>query len=225
MSHGTLTALLPALRIRLPGIPEPVLQDAIVRVARQFYWETESWKHTVPTLLDWVTTQPFPTLTAGAEIPGQTVMKRIDTVKYGVGGTSLAMIDFKTRDQLDRETSDWEIRTGSSPDAWTYDNQEPIIVPIATANQTGSLKIRVVVAPEITTLASNVIPDLLFHEHEEFLKWGVWAQLMDEIGKDWSNPQQAMKYTIMYDAGIKKAKSRSEAEFGQPKDTMAYGGL
>lgn len=159
------------------------------------------------------------------ELPAQTTLKRVDTVRYGSDGTSLKTVVFLTKDQLDRQNSDWEAETGNNPQSWTYENQAARIIPIATDDVLTSLKIRAIIAPDVTTIGSNVIPDLLFHEHEEWLKAGVWAQLMAQAGKDWSQPAQAVKYERMFEFGIKQAKSRSEADFGQPDRESAYGGI
>ena len=83
---------------------------------------------------------------------------------------------------------------------------------------------RAVIAP-VFTLIADTLPDFLYYENEETIKAGVLAQLMKQPGKDWSEPNMAQFYGNAYSAGLLKAKSRGQADFGQPTGTMAYGGI
>jgi hypothetical protein len=221
-----LSVIRPSIRIELPGVPEPILNDAIIRVFRQFFWKSEAWKYTSDNGKDWTSGAKFaPSLTPGTDIPTGTIVKRIDTVKYDANGTDWDdEIPFKTRDELDRENPDWETETGTSPVSWTNGNDGAArIIPIPSATVTTGLLLRAIVAPNGTV--ATTIPDFLFFEFEEAFKVGVLGQLMKQPGKDWSNPAAAGAYNVAFDAAIKNAKSRAEASFGQPKDVMAYGGL
>ena len=221
-----LSTLAPALRIELPGIPNPVLDDAIVRVVRQFFWNSEAWKYTSDNPKDWTAGQAsIPALTPGTDIPAGTILKRIDTVKYDSDGDQWdEEISFFTRDELDRENTDWESETGTSPTAWTIDNDGAArIIPTQTSTVTSGLLLRAVIAPSGTI--ATVIPDFLFYENEETMKAGVFAQLMKQPGKEWTDFQAAGVYSSGFVEGIKRAKSRAEAGFGQPKGSMAYGGI
>jgi hypothetical protein len=220
-----LSVLEPSLRIELPGILEPVLTDAITRVVRQFFWKSEAWKYVYDNGLDWtVSTAAVPLGVAGTDIPTATIVKRVDTIKYDAGGAAWdTEIPFKTRDELDRENVDWESEGGTSPSAWTINNSgEAIIIPIPSATVTTGLLIRAIIVPDTTLTA---LPDFLFYEFEEAFKAGVLAQLMKQPGKDWTNIQMSVFYATAFGAALQNAKSRAEASFGQPKDTMAYGGL
>ena len=221
-----LSTLAPALRIELPGIPEPVLKDAIVRVVRQFFWKSEAWKYTSDNGKDWTSgATAVPALTPGTDIPTGTIVKRIDTIKYDAGGDSWDdEIPFSTRDELDRANADWETETGSSPSSWTIGNDGAArIIPKPTATVTTGLLLRAIIAPSGTV--DTTIPDFLFYENEETFKSGVFAQLMKQPGKDWTNLEMVAFYATAFTVGIKSAKSRAEASFGQPKGLVAYGGL
>lgn len=211
------------IRVELPGIPEPILVEGVRKAVQEFFKQSEAWRYTVPGLLDWTTAAVFPALAAGTEIPVGTRVMRVDEVKYASDGVALQPIVFKTRQQLDSELSNWEVLTGSGPLRWTNDNDyAPRIVPIATANVTGSLKVRVILAP-INTLVS--LPDFLYYEFEDDFKNGALARLMKIPGKDWTNFTAAAAYASLFRAGYIKAKSRANAEFGQPCRETSYGGL
>lgn len=219
--------MLPEIRVELPGIPVPILNAALYRVIRQFFWESEAWKYTYDNGLDWTLNQlalesPVP----GTDIPAKCVVKRVDTILYDADGTDWdSEIPFRTRDELDRSNPDWYTDTGSSPSAWTHGNDgAALIIPQTTATVTTALLVRAVIAP-IFTLVSDTLPDFLYYEFEETIKAGVLAQLMKQPGKDWSDPQMAQFYGLAHTAGVKKATSRAQADFGQPKDEMAYGGI
>lgn len=211
------------IRVELPGIPEPILVEGVRKSVQEFFKRSESWRYTVPGLLDWTTALGFPALAAGTEIPVGTRVMRVDEVKYASDGVSLKPITFKTRQQLDGELSNWEVLTGSTPQRWTNDNDySPRIIPIATANVTGSIKVRVILAP-IDTLV--VLPDFLYYEFEDDFKNGALARLMKIPGKDWTNFAASSAYASLFRAGYIKAKSRANAEFGQPCRETSYGGL
>lgn len=211
------------IRVELPGIPEPILVEGVRKAVQEFFKKSESWRYTVPGLLDWTTTLGFPALAAGTEIPVGTRVMRVDEVKYANDGVSLQPIAFKTRQQLDGELSNWEVLTGSTPLRWTNDNDySPRIIPIATANVVSSIKVRAIIAP-INSLV--VLPEFLYYEFEDDFKNGALARLMKIPGKDWTNFAAASAYASLFRAGYIKAKSRANAEFGQPCRETSYGGL
>lgn len=219
-----LTELHKYVRIELPGILEPVLADATLKVVQEFFKESEAWRHTVPTLLDWTMAQTFPTLTQGVELPANTRLARVDEVKYASDGSNLKPIAFRTRQQLDNEFPDWEVRTGSSPQRWTNEamGDAPRLIPIATADVLGSLQVRAIVVPDANL---TELPDFLFYEYEDDFRNGILARLMKIPGKDWTNISAASSYLQMFRTGKMKAKSRAKAEYGQPDRTMSYGGI
>lgn len=222
-----ISTMLPEIRVELPGIPEPILKAALYRVIRQFFWETEVWKYTYDNGLDWtISTIELPLPTAGLDIPAKCVVKRVDTVMYDADGAAWDReIPFKTRDELDRANPDWYTETGATPLAWTHGNDgAAIVVPIASATVSTAFLIRAVIAP-VFTVVTDTLPDFLYYEFEETIKAGVLAQLMKQPHKDWSDMQVAQFYGQAFAAGSQRAKSRAQADFGQPKDTMAYGGL
>lgn len=215
--------LYPLIRIELPGVPEPVLVDVVQLVIDDFLRRSEAWRYTIPGLLDWTTAQQFPTITPGTEIPANTRVVRYDVVKYSSDGTNLKTVPFKTRQQLDSAYPDWEVRTGNSPLAWTTNGLfAPIIVPIATADVLGSLKLRVILA---TDQANTNIPEFILHEFGDAIRLGTLGRIMKIPGKDWTDEQRAATYLMGYEEEVKKAKSRSNAEYGQPDRIMSYGGI
>lgn len=212
------------LRVELPGIPEPVLVSGVNKAIQEFFKQSEAWRHTVPGLLDWTTALAFPALTAGVELPTNTRLIRVSDVKYASDGIALKKVIFRTRAQLDGEYLNWEVKIGNTPLRWTNDTQgdEPRIIPIATADVLTSLKVRVVVAP-LDALVE--LPDFLYYEFEDDFKNGTLARLMKIPGKDWTNFGAAAAYASLFMAGHIKAKSRVNAEFGQPRRETGYGGL
>jgi len=219
--------MLPEVRVELPGIPVPILNAALYRVIRQFFWESEAWKYTYDNGLDWtLNTLALPSPVAGTDIPAKCIVKRVDTVQYNSDGSGWDQdIPFKTRDELDRLNRDWYTETGSSPSYWTHGNDgAALVTPQTTATVTTAFLIRSVIAPVFTAI-SDTLPDFLYYEFEETIKAGILAQCMKMPDKDWSDPQMAQFYGTAYSAGLNKAKSRAQADFGQPKDSMAYGGI
>lgn len=222
MAH-VIEDLYPLIRLEAPGLPEPVLVQETQDAIDNFLAESEAWKYSVPTLQDWTTAADFPTLSPGTDIPAGTRVVRYDMVKFASDGSNLKQVPFKTRQQLDMEYPDWEVRTGNTPLAWTMNGVfEPKIIPTATADVLGSLAIRVILG---TDRAVGTIPEFILHEFGDWIQAGVLAKVLALPGKDWTNPQAAMKYMAVYNDGIKKAKSRAQADYGQPDRTMAYGGI
>lgn len=221
-----ISTMTPELRVELPGIPEPILEAAEFRGLRKFFWESEAWKYTADNGLDYTSGQRAMNLpVAGTDIPTKTVVKRVDQVKFDSGGDDWdTEVPFMTRDQLDRYDGDWYTETGTEPKAWTYDGAVPILYPIASATVNTALLLRVIIAP-VFTLPADTLPDLLYYEYEEYFKAGILADLMKMPGKDWTNTEMAAYYQSIYNRGVDMAKSRSQADYGQPNRTMAYGGL
>lgn len=222
-----ISTLLPDIRMELPGCPTPILEARIYKVLRHFFWESEVWKYSYDNGLDYtLSTAAMPSPVAGTDIPTKTIVKRVDTVKYSSTGDDWkTIVPFRTRDALDRGNPDWRTETGAAPTAWCIDNNGSArLVTIATATVTDGLLIRSIIAP-VFTLTTDTLPDFLYYEFEHVFVAGVLGFLMSQPGKDWTNERDGMKYLGMYTNGIKRAKSRAEADFGQPKDTMAYGGL
>lgn len=219
-----ISLIYPLVRIEAPGVPEPLLEAVAYETVTDFFSSSEAWRYTVPTLLDWTTAQTFPTLTPGTEIPTGTRMKRVDELKYGSGGTGLSTVPFRTRQDLDCQYSDWEVKTASTPVAWTNDptSDSPRIIPIATADQLGSLQLRVILVPSTLT----DLPEFYYEEFSDAWRWGTLARLLKMPGRDWTNNTLAVYYEGKYMNEVKQAKSRAKAEYGQPNQrTMAYGGI
>lgn len=219
-----ISLIYPLVRIEAPGVPEPLLEAVAYETVQDFFTQSEAWRYTVPSLLDWTTAQTFPTITPGTEIPTGTRMKRVDELKYGSDGSSLQTVNFYTRQDLDGIFSDWEVKTGSSPVAWTNDptSDSPRIIPIATANKTGTLQLRVILVPSTLT----DLPEFYYEEFSDAWRWGTLARLLKMPGRDWTNNPLAVYYEGKYMDEVKQAKSRAKAEYGQPiHRTMAYGGI
>jgi len=222
-----ISTLTPEIRLELPGVPTPILNAAVFRVLRQFFWESEAWKYTYDNGLDWTLNQlALETPVAGTDIPAKCVVKRVDTIQYDSGGDAWDTdVPFKTRDELDRANPNWQTEVGSTPLAWTHGNDAAAVVtPQVAATVTTAFLIRSVIAP-VFTLMADTLPDFLYYEFEETLKAGVLYQLMKQPGKDWSDASLAAMYSAQFVNGIDAAKSRAQSDFGQPKDTMSYGGL
>lgn len=222
MPHA-IDTMYPFLRVELPGIPEPLLVSAVAKTVNEFLRLSEVWKYTSPILLDWTTALVFPTLVLGTDIPLETRVVRTDTVKFANDSSSFRAVPFKTRQQLDEIYSDWEVKTGSEPLYWTNDGPgSPRIFPIADNDILASLQVRSVIS---ATESLVTLPDFVMHEYEDDIRNGVLARLMKIPGKDWTNLRAASAYSSLFLAGWKKAKSRAEADFGQPARETSYGGL
>lgn len=221
-----ISGMLPTIRLKTPGAPEPLIKETLYEKLREFFWESEAWKYTADNGLDYTISQQAMNLpVAGTDIPANTVIKRIDTVKFDSGGDDWdQLIPFKTRDQLDRIDADWYTETGTEPKYWTYDNGVPILYPIASATVTTALLIRCVIAPNFSATTAE-LPDLLYFEFKKYIEDGVIADLKEMPGKDWSDKAGARFHNDRWDDGINKARSRGDADFGQPDRTMSYGGL
>jgi len=220
-----ISGIYPKVRIEAPGVPEPLLEDVVGAAIEDFFRESEAWRHTTTTLLDWTTALPFPALTAGTELPADTRLHRVDVVKYGAQGANLRPVPFHTRQDLDCIWQDWEIRTSNTPEAWTNDpnGAAPRLVPAADADQVGVLQVRSIVVP---TSSMTDINDYFYEEFHDAWRWGALARLLKMPGRDWTNLSLAAFYERKEEDAQKMAKSQAEAEYGQPnRRVMAYGGL
>ncbi len=217
-----LSTLYPELRVELPGIPEPLLVAATKRIARQFFRKSEAWRYDLDNVLDWTVAETFPTITPNTDIPEDTHVVRVDKVRYGVTHASRTLL-FVPRDQLDRESPRWASETGTAPKNWTnVAAGQARILPTPSATVSSSLHIRVVIAPSPDLVS---LPDFLFYEYEEVIKFGVLSQLMKIPGKDWTSINLSTLYGKKFNNGIREAKSKAQAEYGQPDREVVYGGI
>jgi hypothetical protein len=216
-----LTTLHRFLRIELPGCPEPVLSEGVLKATQDFFKRSQSYKITTGSpLADWTEALPFPTV---IDLPDAVRIVRVDTLKYTTDGTSMEIVPFNTRQQLDMTIPNWEVEVGTKPKAWTHDEEIGArIIPIAAADVLASLQMRLVVTPDDTATS---VPDFLYYEFEEYIKVGALARLMKIPGKDWTDLRAAGAYAALFEDGIRRAKSRGDADFGQPNREMAYGGI
>jgi hypothetical protein len=221
-----ISGMLPSIRLKAPGCPEPLIKDTLYDILREFFWDSEVWKYTADNGLDYTLNQQTMNLpVAGTDIPANTAVKRIDTVLFDSAGSDWdTPVPFKTRDQLDRYDKDWWTETGTEPTYWTYHNGVPIVYPIASATVTDGLLIRAVIAPNYSAVTST-LPDLIYFEFNRYIIDGVLAELKEMPGKDWTDLAGAARHARRYKEGIDMAKSRAEADFGQPDREMSYGGI
>ena len=210
------------LRIECPGAIEPLLDNVVLQVTNEFLSKSEVWRYTCPNLLDWTTTANFPTVTTGTDIPTATRITRLDTVKYA-DNSVYTPVDFASRDELDHLWNDWETRSGDTPERWTSDGPgEWRIIPSVDANQTGVIQLRVILT---ITDDKTDLPDFLFYENKDALIMGALSRLMKVPGKDWTDMRLAGAYRRQFDDEIIAARSRAQADYGQPDRTVQYGGI
>ena len=209
------------ISVELPGCPNPLIDDAVLRTIREFLVDSEAWLYSSPTLIDFDGTQlDLTALVVGTDIPTDSEAVRAKSFQRTSDGCP---IDFKTDFQL-REyiEADWQGKAGSRPTYYTHD--EPLTITFYPTPSTAVVdEIRAKYVLTIPKTATT-FPDWIDHRWQEELQFGAMAKLLRIPGKDWTDMGLAGQYDAPYRMAIKEAKSKSMASFNQPRRSVRYGG-
>lgn len=241
-----ITDLLPDVRLALAGCPEFLATHALTRSLSEFLDRSEAWR-------EWLPVRVRTGIVSGlASWPNHlddntkrwARIKRIDKLRWYPTGTE---IEFRTADQLQYEDLLWRTRTGTQPVYWT--NEDEVAAP--SASTTSQYQVRLYPAPAptvdpthgveprvvvVTDVVANMdlnnfddqipsVPDRVFYPWRDALVYGAMAYLYLMPNKDWSDQKLAASNRLMFEEAVSRAKSRADADYGNPLVTVRYGGI
>lgn len=242
----SIAELLPDVRIAASGCPEFLALFMLTRSLGEFLDRSEAWREWLPVrtvgdIIDGVTSWPNH---LDDDSQRWARIKRIDKVEWHPSGH---VVCFKTPSQLQEIDPMWRTREGTSAWAWTSDGESAALdeesvsgyqvrlypVLSSAADPTHGIRPRVVVVTDVVTdMGQNdfdgqvpVLPDRIFYPFRDAIVSGALASLYLIPGKDWTDQKLAAYYRGNYEAAIVRAKSRADAEYGNPVFTTGYGGI
>lgn len=238
--------LLPDVRIAAAGVPEFLALYSLTRSLGEFLDRSEAWREWLPVL----PTAQF--LDGLAHWPNHldddtkrwARIRRIDKMEWHPTGSP---VEFKTASQLQEIDPLWRTRTGAkvlfavnegefpAPDADHVSEFQVRVVPIPMAgiDPTFGIRPRVVATTDaVADMNLDVfdgqvptVPDRIFYAFRDALVDGALARLFLMPGKDWTDQKLSTLHRVSFENAIVRAKSRADAEYGNPSYTTSYGGL
>lgn len=187
--------LLPYLLPEVPGAPDSLAKQAIMRTANEFCWESGVWNE----IQDPITIQDNNNQ-YDLEAPSGA---QIVTIK------SIWMINRElvpvTMERLQELIPNWQEATGSDPAYYNCPSDWSVvrIYPIPVGANGSKMTIRATYTPD---QFGNYLPKFLVDTFLDELMAGAKARLMLMPGKSWSNPQLAMVNQVAFNEGVIRAK-------------------
>lgn len=191
----TPTDLLPYILPEVPDAPSVTVEQAIMRAANDFCWETGVWSEIQDPIAvqDDINEYDLDT-PSGAQIV---------TVK------SIWMVNRElvpvTMERLQELIPNWQEAKGSDPAYYNSatDYSTVRIYPIPFGANGAKMTIRAIYAPD---QFGTYLPKFLVDKFLDEILAGAKARLMQMPGKSWSNPQLALFNQSLFTDGVTKAK-------------------
>lgn len=186
---ATLQSFYPWVSVDCPGVPSPLLDDAIRRGAREFCKETHAIEYE-SSLVTVGNTQDYnPTLQAGTELISVKQI-RYDATTY---------LTARKREELERMSS-----SAGDPQFFSVLETRPLSLRLhPTPSGVKTYSARYAVMPTIT---ATEVDDKLFHWYLEGVTSYAKYWLMIQPGKDWTNAEQAAFEWNRFMAKVSDAK-------------------
>jgi hypothetical protein len=187
--------LLPYLLPEVPGAPEALAKQAIMRAANDFCWETGVWNEIQDpiSVVDGVNEYDLDA-PSGAQIV---------TIK------SIWMVNRElvpvTMERLQEVIPNWQEAQGSDPAYYNCatDYSTVRIYPIPMGANSAKMTIRAIYTPN---QFGSTLPQFLVDKFLDEILAGAKSRLMIMPGKSWTNPQLAMGNAIAFAEGVVRAK-------------------
>lgn len=191
-----------------PGIPDPLLTDAIRNACIEFC-EKSGWLLYTPTPQQVTANENEYDLTL--DLPTDTTVARVKSAwVYGL------TIEPKDEEDLRRMYNlDWRTQTGNPAYFTQYEPTTLIIVPVPTLTVPAGLQMTLVLRP---TRTSTTVDGDLFERWLETVAYGARARLHGVPGQQYESPQMADRLTQMFRAGVNRATA--ERQHGLTRATL-----
>lgn len=186
----------------VPGCPIVMVENAILTAAIEFCDKSLYW------------TYDHDPITVVANVPeyelslpdDSQLIQILDTAKLNNKDISQ-----RTRVWLNNNVTNWQTLTQNQPEHFYI--QRPWVIrlvgiPMVTSINGLVLEIALKPTPTATTL-----PDVVFNEWFEAISYGARSKLMEMPGKEWSEPNTALKYGAIFDQRISDASAKQRAGF------------
>lgn len=238
--------LLPDVRVVSAGVPEFLALYSLTRSLSEFLDRSEAWREWLPVLVtaDFLTGLAAWSNHLDDDTKRWARIKRIDKLEWYPTGE---VVKFKTPSQLQEIDPEWRTRTGTRVYCYTNEGESAaadadhvsgyqirvVPIPVSGLDASYGIRPRVVVTTdavadfELSTFDSQIpqIPDRIFYAFRDAIVDGALARLFLMPGKDWTDQKLSAAHRTSFERAVVTAKSRADAEFGNPSYTTGYGGI
>lgn len=175
-----------------PGVPEPLIEDAIRTVAEDICRNARVWRF-----------EDEFTMKEGADSlasPASSHILRVLTCT--ADGVPLISTTERTLDENDPH---WRGRKGCPVYFWQRSENEIVLTPVPERPVVIALSMVLT-----TTVESEFLPETFRLSHRRLLVDGVISELLTMPGKTWTNVEVAIIRNSRFQAGIAEALTRSQ---------------
>jgi len=190
----------------VPGAASVVIDNAVLRVCREFCDKTHVWRYEHPAIVmvsgtsDYALTPPV-----GADVVW------INTATQGTHDVRPVGRDLYKKMNPARTT-------GSVAESlYMLDTANMRVNPTPTGATLDPIALDIVLRP---TMTSTTVGAILFSEWAEAIAHGAMAHLMAEPGMNWTDPNTAAYHMSEYRYGIAEAKRRDNYGYASYNNTM-----
>lgn len=201
---------LPEVLPFVPGLAEPIAENAIRQACIEFCERTDYWTSQLPPMasVDGVRSyELFPP-------DNQSRIHNVLSVFYN--GVELSP---KTPDELDVELDDWDTEEGT-PRYYYLEREKAItliLVPVPDTTANNYIKVKVSLKP---LLSGSRVADQLYYDHRKAISYGALSFLLRTPNKQWTNDAKAMEYERYFAAKIIDANRRARKAFTRRAETV-----
>lgn len=179
-----------------PGVPPPLLKDAIFRTVWSFAHMSRTWRESMAPLT-LVAGQHTYALTAPTGAAPMGVLR----CKHVPSGMPLEPISER---DLDHEFPGWEDNAANAPSMYFQPTADTIrVVYTPSENVVDALDIGVLLVPAADATA---VPDGVFFEYRDALIAGARARLQAMPNMPWTSPEYAMANAGVYEQAVRQAR-------------------
>lgn len=213
---ASIDVMLPEIHAEVPKLADLIARRALLRSARNFAEETRALR----TSFDVDTVSGTPFLDLSAQLPAETELVDVVSIKPNAGGRKLTPTTYA---KLDDDTLDWRNRTATVATHYVRDANNTIrLVYTPDATDTAVYHVRAAYKP---TLDATTLDDLIINKYDEAIIHGALARLFSQPNKVWSDPNNANYHAAMF--MDMKRKATTEAADGYQQNVprrVQYGG-
>jgi hypothetical protein len=187
------------------GVPNPVVDNAILATCIDFCSETGLWQEMLPAI-NVVQDQAEYTLTSANGQIEEVMFVHYDDV----------LIAPISRHRKDFEHSTWRTQSTDNPNQY-FIGQDRILTLIPTPNAAlaNGLKVWVILKPLRT---ATTVPDFMFNDYLEVIGYGAKAKLLKMRQRPWYDRKDSTVYAGEYMLGRDKAKAKFFKGYAQPQE-------
>lgn len=208
MSTASWSSFLQWVAPWVPGVPDPVLEDAIRTAAIDFCRRSRTWRVELSPLSVVALTYQYAIASA---LPGTVTAADVvvsDIIRMEFNGLDLPV---KTPDQLDDAWPGWKIAQAYQPSVCFMSDERTLrLVAIPTLDAAAAIAGTVALKPSAT---AATIDQTVFEEHHQAIANGALSKLLLMPGNSWTSREDAVDRRTAFDKAVWSARNRARKAY------------